>query len=467
MLAGLVTIALPRIALTLSIPPSLLLWPASITALTCGCTLILSGAVADVVGHRLMYLLGTFLQAVFTMACGLSKTTAQLVVFRGLSGVASAFVLPSAVGLVMGGLKEGRGRNMAFACMGGGQALGFAVGLVVGGVLVDGEAGWRGGFWVCAGINAVVLGVVVWGLPRVDAAEQGQAMGSWWPRLGKEIDWVGAGCLSAALGGLSYVFAVVTGSVASIKQGSTVGVLVGSVVLIGVFVWWMHRQEKLGQPAIIPNSIWKNRVFTSICVDVFLLWGAFNSVETLLTFYFQDVQMLSATQTSLRFLPLPIVGVCLNVFIGAVIHRLKANWAIIIGAMISAVSPILAGVMEPTDLYWEYALPAIMLTAVGCDVLFTASNLVITNAFPAKTQALAGGVFNSVAQIGKSVGLAMSAVIANSISAPLEGGDKPHTLVLLEGYRGAWWFCLASCLAVVVISAAGLRNIGKLGVKRD
>lgn len=123
--------------------------------------------------------------------------------------------------------------------------------------------------------------------------------------------------------------------------------------------------------------------------------------------------------------------------------------------------------MKPNDPYWEYVFPAIALSAVACDVLFTASNLVITNAFPDKTQALAGGVFNTVAQIGKSVGLAVSAVIANSISTSLEHSGKPHPVVLLEGYRGAWWFCLGSSAAAVLISLVGLRNIGRLGVKRD
>lgn len=123
--------------------------------------------------------------------------------------------------------------------------------------------------------------------------------------------------------------------------------------------------------------------------------------------------------------------------------------------------------MRPSDPYWEYVFPAITLSAVGCDVLFTASNLVVTNAFPDKTQALAGGVFNTVAQIGKSVGLAVSAIIANSISTSMADSEVPHTLVLLEGYRGAWWFCLGSTATVVLVSVAGLRNIGKLGVKRD
>ena len=312
MLAGLVTIALPHMVTTLSIPPSLLLWPASIYALTCGCTLILSGAIADVVGPRFMYILGAALQSVFTLACGLAQTSAQMILFRGLAGVAIAFCLPSAVSLITSYFPHGRRRNMAFATMGGGQPVGFAIGLVVGGILADSNATWRGGFYVAAGINTVVLAVTFLGLPKLE-----RETGLVWKRLWEEIDWTGALLLSAGLGMLSYVFAALTGSVRTVKQPVTIALLVCAGVLIGAFALWVQRQEKLQRPAIIPNSIWRNRIFTSICVDVFLLWGAFNSMEALLTFFFQDVQLLSATQTSLRFLPLPITGLGLNLLVGA------------------------------------------------------------------------------------------------------------------------------------------------------
>ncbi|KPI41110.1 putative MFS-type transporter [Cyphellophora attinorum] len=449
MLAGLVTIALPHMHQC----PHVRLQPDPLWG------------DRDVVGPRFMYILGTALQSVFTLACGLAKTSAQIIVFRGLAGVAIAFCLPSAVSLISGYFPQGRRRNMAFAAMGGGQPVGFAIGLVVGGVLADSVVTWRGGFYVAAGINTVVLVVTFWGLPRLE--EDGTDSHTIWKRLRSEIDWTGALLLSSGLAMLSYVFAALTGSVRTIEQPVTIALLLLAVVLIVGFVGWVQRQEKLGRPAIIPNSIWRNRIFTSVCVDVFLLWGAFNAMEALLTFFFQDVQLLSATATSLRFLPVAVMGILLNLVVGSLIHRVRADWAITFSCLISCISPILTATMKPTSSYWEFVFPAITLSAIGVDVLFTASQLVITSAFPDRTQALAGGVFNTVAQVGKSVGLAISAVIANSISESVEHSGKPHTLVLLDGYRGAWWFCLASCAAVVVVSIFGLRNIGKLGVKRD
>jgi len=116
--------------------------------------------------------------------------------------------------------------------------------------------------------------------------------------------------------------------------------------------------------------------------------------------------------------------------------------------------------------------------------LFTIANLLITSVFHAKTQALAGGVFNTVSQvsrltsakafphtdryqIGKSVGLGLVAVIAADITAKSEYEDKKSPEALLEGYKATWWFCFACIVFTVVLSVWGLRGIGRVGHKRD
>jgi len=103
----------------------------------------------------------------------------------------------------------------------------------------------------------------------------------------------------------------------------------------------------------------------------------------------------------------------------------------------------------------------------GADSLFTVSNLLITSVFPARTQALAGGVFNTVSQIGKSVGLALVAIIAASLTAKSAYADKTSPEALLVGYRATFWYCFACVIVTVALSFWGLRRIGKVGHKRD
>jgi Na+/melibiose symporter-like transporter len=258
-----------------------------------------------------------------------------------------------------------------------------------------------------------------------------------------------------------------TGNISSIHRPFTIAPLTIALALLPAFVFWVSRQERLGKPAIIPNSIWRNKVFTSICIDVFLVWGSFNATETLTTFFFQDVQSLSATQTSLRFLPAPVTGLLTNVVMGLLVHRMNADWAVVGATTISCISPCLLAVIDPHAPYWAFAFPAMALNVIGSDVLYTVSNLVITAAFPDKTQALAGAVFNTIAQIGKSVGLALTAVIAGSVTLQSEYQDKSSPPALLEGYCAAWWYCLAVTLTTLFISLWGLRYVGKLGFKKE
>ena len=198
-----------------------------------------------------------------------------------------------------------------------------------------------------------------------------------------------------------------------------------------------------------------------------MIWGIFNAIETFLTLFYQDVQEMSAIQTSIRFLPSPIAGAIANIAMGLIAHKVRADWIVIFGVAMTAVSALLMGVIQPEWNYWACAFFAMVLNPISADVLFTVSNLVITSVFPAKTQALAGGVFNTIAQIGKSVGLASSGLIAASVSQNSRWSDKQSPQALMEGYRAAFWFCFAGSSATIVMFCWGLRGIGKVGVKRD
>lgn len=97
-------------------------------------------------------------------------------------------------------------------------------------------------------------------------------------------------------------------------------------------------------------------------------------------------------------------------------------------------------------------------------VLFSISNLLISDALPAEEQSLAGGVFNQVAQFGNSFGLAITAVIAASVtehSTRLEEKSQ-----LMDGFRAAFWTIFACTGAIIIISVVGFRNAGTVG-QRD
>jgi MFS family permease len=96
--------------------------------------------------------------------------------------------------------------------------------------------------------------------------------------------------------------------------------------------------------------------------------------------------------------------------------------------------------------------------------------LIIADAFPPSKQSLAGGVFNTMSQIGNSVGLTVGAVIAASVTAEHGVSHKSsseHDGALEKGFQAAFWACAANMAVVVFVSLPGLKKAGKVGLKSD
>ena len=142
------------------------------------------------------------------------------------------------------------------------------------------------GFYMTAISDAILIPLAVYGLPKPRSKTQ-----ITWNRLILDIGWVGAIIASASLAMLSYVLASLTTSAAAIGHPANIALLVIGVALIPAFVLWVGRQERLGRPAIIPNSLWSNPAFTFICLSTFLAWGAFNAFQFGMTLFFQDVRL--------------------------------------------------------------------------------------------------------------------------------------------------------------------------------
>jgi len=249
----------------------------------------------------------------------------------------------------------------------------------------------------------------------------------------------------------------------------------------------------------MPLVVWKNRSFTAICLAVFLAWAAFNGIQyfatlTYLPFNssqsrfniksrFQEVQGRSTTTTSLYFIPCVVTGAITNIVAGLLVSRVRANHLALVGALATTIAPAILANMKTEWSYWRASFWAMSLTPLSADgtlssfhtppntltgpshdpVLYTISNLAITSLFPVRTQALAGGVFNTLAQIGNSVGLAITSIVAASVSAA--NGGKGNVDGLWDGYRAGFWTCFGACVLSSMICAGGMRGLGKVGLK--
>ncbi|KAL8993739.1 MAG: hypothetical protein Q9169_006121 [Polycauliona sp. 2 TL-2023] len=457
--SGLLTIALPRISQDIGLEEHLLLWPASVYALAAGCLLLIFGAIADVIGAKLVWVTGSFLYVVFTLAVGLSQTGIQIIIFRTLLGVAVSMCLPTAVSLTTNTFPRGIWRNIAFAAIGMGQPIGYSVGLILGGVFTD-TIGWRWGFYVSAIINLAISVCAIWALPSIKHNTSKPIV----RQLMEDIDWIGAFILSIALGLLLYVLAMTTSSYRRFSDVQNIVLFAVAIIMLIVFPIYMRYQVRRGKPAIIPNKLWRNVPFTTTCIAVFFCWAAFNAFQYFATLYFQRVLFITALQTSVRFLPMVIIGTGVNVVTGVLVSRVQVRTLVVVSAILTLPASLLMATIHTDWSYWRAAFWAMALSPVHPDVLFTVSNLIISNAYPGEEQSLAGGVFNQVSQIGNSVGLALTAAIAASIT---EHDQTTGVDALLKGYRAVFWTIFASMGVVVIVTFFGLKKGGKVGSKES
>jgi MFS family permease len=203
---GLITVGLPDMAKSLALDRALYLWPSSVYGLTSGASLLIAGSVADIVGARPVELVGIVMMGVFALSCGFASSGEQLVVFRALQGVGLAMHLPASVALIAGAVPSGRARNFGFASLGFSQPLGFGVGLVVSGILVE-KAGWRSGFYLSGGATLLAAVAAIWTIPKLEVSGAQSGVVELCTKVGRDIDWVGGFLSSAGLATLAYVLA--------------------------------------------------------------------------------------------------------------------------------------------------------------------------------------------------------------------------------------------------------------------
>src|ERR1700712_2134802 len=191
-----VNVALPSIQRDVHFSEQSLSWVLNAYTLLFGGFLLLGGRAADRLGRRRLFMAGIALFAGASLACGLSQSEATLLIARGAQGLGGAMVSPAALSIILTTFAEGQERNRALAVWGAIAGAGGAVGLLLGGVLVQ-ELSWRWVFFVNVPIGALLLVAA----PRIIPESRSAAVA----KSGYDV----AGAVSITLGVMSLVFTLI------------------------------------------------------------------------------------------------------------------------------------------------------------------------------------------------------------------------------------------------------------------
>src|SRR5919198_1995727 len=160
-----VNVALPSIKVDLGFSEATLSWVVSAYIVVFGGLVLLGGRLADLLGRRRMFLVGTAVFGAASLLDGLAQSEATLLGARALQGVGAALATPAALALVTALFPVQAERVKALSIWGALSGLGFAVGILLGGAITD-VASWRWVFLINVPVGAASLFVV----PRLVAA---------------------------------------------------------------------------------------------------------------------------------------------------------------------------------------------------------------------------------------------------------------------------------------------------------
>src|SRR3989440_1258908 len=121
-------------------------WVFSIYLLTSTTTVPIYGKLADLYGRKPIFLLGSGLFILGSIACGTAQTMVQLIIFRAIQGLGAGAVLPIVL-TIIGDIFALKERARVQGLFSGVWGLSSIVGPATGGLIVD-HFSWRWVFYI-------------------------------------------------------------------------------------------------------------------------------------------------------------------------------------------------------------------------------------------------------------------------------------------------------------------------------
>jgi EmrB/QacA subfamily drug resistance transporter len=425
---SMVGVALPSIGSDLNLSTSDLQWVVSGYVLGYGGLLLLGGRTADIVGRRNVFLAATALFAVASILGGVANDGTLLIATRFLKGIGAAFTVPAGLSLLTTTFPQGPSRNKALGIYASFAAVGFAGGLVLGGVLT--ELGWRWTFLVPGPLAALLVVAGIRLIPRDTPAAAARREG---------FDLGGAVSVSAAM--LLLVRTVVTAPGHGWGDRQTVVGFAVSALLLIIFV----VLEKRERYPLLRLGILRSGPLLRANIGAALLFGCYISFQFIATLYLQSLLGWGALATGLAFLPAGTITLFLAPRVGVIVGRFGTAPVIAVGFAFFTAAFLLFLRIKVSSTYIGTILPTMVLTGLGYATCLPALNIQGTNGVADHEQGLAGGLLNTSFQVGGAVILAVITAIVDA-----KAGDNLHSAAVLHAYRPA--------IAVV----AGLAAVGFL-----
>jgi MFS transporter, DHA2 family, multidrug resistance protein len=336
------TLALPTLSADLHASTSDLQWFVDAYSLVLAAALLPAGLLGDRIGRKKLLTGALVLFGMASLACAYSTSTGELIAARAALGLAAAAILPLSLA-VLPVLFTPAERPRAIAIVGGATFLGYPVGPILGGWLLD-HFWWGSVFLI--NLPLVVVAVIATGVLVPESRSTTR------PRLDP------LGVLLSALGLLGVTYGLIRAGGQGWGDPLALATMTGGAVVIALFVVWQRRTAH----PLADITLFRSRAFTwgtaLTTVVNFTMFGLLFALPQ----YFQAVDSASALVTGLRLLPM-IGGLLVGVRLADRLGRRVSPRAIIAAGYVFMAGGLVFGAF--TGPHTGYGFIAAWLSIMG------------------------------------------------------------------------------------------------------
>jgi EmrB/QacA subfamily drug resistance transporter len=409
-----VNVALPDIERSLHANFSDLQWVIDAYALTLAALLLTGGSLSDLVGRRLVFIIGLGMFTVASALCGFATTPTFLNLARAFQGVGGAFMFATSLALIANAF-GGPERGTAIGAWGATIGAAVAVGPLIGGVLVD-AIGWEAIFFVNVPIG---IGAIALSLAKVDESRN---------PAGGSIDWAGLVTFSGALFGL--VFGLIRGNTEGWGSPLILTMLIGAVVLLVAFV----LIERTVANPMLELELFRKPAFDGASIAAFVLSASMFALFLYLTLYIQNILGYSPLEAGLRFLPVTLLSFFVAPVAGKLAERVGVRWFLGGGLLLVGIGELLmAGLHVGDD--WTALLGGFIVCGVGIGMTNPALATAAIGVVPPQKAGMASGINSTFRQVGIATGIAAYGAIFTHLIASKFTAAVPEAARFGSGQR--------------------------------
>lgn len=406
---SIVNVALPSIQTALNASQSDIQWVLSGYALTFGVVLVSAGRAGDIMGRGGLFLIGTGIFTLSSVAAGLAPDATWLNIARFVQGLGSGLLSPQGIGMIQQYFR-GAERGRAFGYLGTVVGFSVAIGPVLGGLLIElggPDIGWRLTFLVNVpiGLMTIVLGVLWFPRPLIARTVDPKHL-----PLGQKssilrsLDPVGSGLLGMTVLTILYPF------MESRTSPLTWLLLPVGLVLTYLWVKWERRYARLGGSPMVDLDIFSISSFTNGTLVMTLYFLGMTSIWVLVALYVQMGVGKTAFEAGLFGVPAALLSAYAADWAGKRVMRYGRRIVIygLLLALVGLLSSILVASLHEKGLASVWWL-VLTLSFIGLAQGYVISpNQALTLAdVPLNYAGSSGAIMQTGQRIGTSIGIAV------------------------------------------------------------